>query len=62
MARPDNDQTSLRKLSLVGRKTYAVSVPVDVIKQLGWQKGDVLIVRRLGKQITVERKDKQCAE
>lgn len=58
MARPDNDQTSLRKLSLVGKKTYAVSLPVDIVKQLGWKKGDVLIVRRAGKHVSVERKDR----
>lgn len=57
MARPENDQTSIRKLNMVGKKTYAVSLPVESVKQLGWQKGDVLIVRRQGSQIVITKKE-----
>lgn len=55
MARPENDQTGMRKLNLVGRKSYAVSLPVEAIRILGWEKGDTLQVRRQGKQILIEK-------
>ena len=55
MARPDNDQTGMRKLNMVGGKSFAVSLPVDVIKQLGWKKGMTLMVRRQGNKITIEK-------
>jgi bifunctional DNA-binding transcriptional regulator/antitoxin component of YhaV-PrlF toxin-antitoxin module len=63
MARPYNDQKSIRKLSMVGKKTYAVSVPLETINELNWKKGDVLIVRRKGQLLVIEKKGEQpCAE
>lgn len=55
MARPQNDETSLRKLNFVGKKTYAVSLPIDLIKQLGWARGDDLMVRRRGSTVLIEK-------
>ena len=55
MARPDNDKTGLRKLNLVGSKSYAVSLPIDVIRVLGWKKGDNLQVRRQGDKLIIEK-------
>jgi antitoxin component of MazEF toxin-antitoxin module len=57
MARPENHQTSVRKLNFVGGKSYAVSLPIEVIKQLKWQKGDTLIVRRKADQIVIEKQE-----
>ena len=57
MARPDNDQTSIRTLSLVGAKSYAVSIPIEVIRQLQWIKGEKLVVRRIGTNIQISKKD-----
>ena len=57
MARPENHQTSVRKLSLVGGKSYAVSLPIEVIKQLKWNKGDTVIVRRQADKIVIQKKE-----
>ena len=57
MSRPENDQTGHRKLSLVGAKSFAVSIPIDIIRQLKLKKGDDLIVRRAGHKIIIEKKD-----
>lgn len=54
MARPENDQTSRRKLNLVGSKTFSVSIPIDIVRQLNLKKGNTLIVRRVGKTIVIE--------
>lgn len=40
---------------MVGGKSFAVSLPVDVIKQLGWQKGTTLMVRRQGVKVVIEK-------
>lgn len=55
MARPENDQTSRRRLGMVGAKSYAVSIPVDIIRQLKLRKGDQLVVRRSADKIIIER-------
>jgi len=59
MARPDNDQTGLRKLNMVGAKSFAVSIPIDIIKQLSWKKGDTLTVRRHANKIVIEKVEDQ---
>jgi bifunctional DNA-binding transcriptional regulator/antitoxin component of YhaV-PrlF toxin-antitoxin module len=41
----------------VGGKTFAVSLPVEVVKQLGWIKGDKLIVRRQSSSIVIQKKE-----
>lgn len=56
MARPENNQTGVRKLNLVGGKTYAVSIPIEIIRQLDWSKGDTLIVRRTASKVVIERR------
>lgn len=55
MARPENDQTGIRKLNLVGGKSYAVSLPIEIIRMIGWQKGDHLQVRRRGSEVVIEK-------
>lgn len=56
MARPENDQASIRSLSLVGAKSFAVSLPIEIIRQLGWHKSQKLIVRRMGEKVVIEKK------
>ncbi len=56
MARPENNQTSVRTLSLVGAKSFAVSLPIDIIRQLGWKKSQKLVVRRIGSKVVIEKK------
>jgi len=55
MARPENDQTGKRRLSMVGNKTYVVSIPIEIVRQLRLKKGDDLLVRRSGSKIVVEK-------
>lgn len=55
MARQQNDQLSLRKLSKVGIKSFAVTIPIEIIRQLKMKKGDDILVRRRGEQIIIEK-------
>lgn len=57
MARPENDNTSIRVLSMVGKKSFAVSLPIEIIRVLGWTKGAKLLVRRQGDKVVIERAD-----
>jgi len=40
---------------MVGKKSYAVSLPVDIVRILSWQKGDKLSVRRQGDNVLIEK-------
>jgi len=44
-------------LSLVGLKTFAVTLPISEVKRLGWKKGDQLVVRRFKQSIVIEKED-----
>ncbi|MEM6998100.1 MAG: AbrB/MazE/SpoVT family DNA-binding domain-containing protein [Patescibacteria group bacterium] len=55
MARQNTEESSVRSLTVVGKKTYSISIPIDLIKVLGWQKGDKLVVRRKSKTLVVEK-------
>jgi len=57
MPRPENELTGLRKLNLVGSKTFAVTIPIDMIKILKWKKGDILDVRRQGNKVIIENQE-----
>jgi hypothetical protein len=55
MARPENHSKNNRKLSLVGGRSYAVTLPIEMITTLGWKKGQNLVVRRDGKKVIIEK-------
>jgi len=40
---------------MVGNKTFAVSIPIDIIRQLKLSKGDEVTVRRIGNKIVIEK-------
>ena len=42
-------------LGKVGKKSYGVSLPIEIIRVLGWKKGSQLLVRRHGKKIEIEK-------
>jgi len=43
-----------RKLAAIGPgKTYYLTLPREMIKQLGWKKGEKKIVRQVGKKIII---------
>ena len=55
MARLEAHRTGRRTLNMVGGKSYAVTIPIEEIRNLGWEKGDQLIVRRFKDHLVVER-------
>jgi len=48
-------ERSVRKLVKVGGgKTYSITLPIEVIRELGWQKGQKLEVKKYGKGILIQ--------
>lgn len=54
MARRSLEEDSIRKLTRVGQGSLAVTIPVAIIKTLGLQERQKVIVRREGKKIIIE--------
>jgi bifunctional DNA-binding transcriptional regulator/antitoxin component of YhaV-PrlF toxin-antitoxin module len=37
MARSKKEEREVRKLTKVGKKTIAVTIPIEIIRELGWR-------------------------
>ena len=53
MARKPFNERHVRKITKVGGKSYAVTLPIEVIRQLGWRERQKVIVVFDGKQVIV---------
>lgn len=50
------DQRHIRQLTRNSSGTSSVTIPIEYIRDLGWRKGQPLIVRRKGKQLVINSK------
>jgi antitoxin component of MazEF toxin-antitoxin module len=44
----------VRKLSKVGKYSYAVTIPKDLIKKLGWKERQKLVVKLSGRGLNIK--------
>ena len=44
----------VRKLTLAGRATYYVTIPLSMIRSLKWKKGEKKVIRQEGEKIVIE--------
>lgn len=54
MSRRKLEDREIRKLSKRTNSTYAVTLPVEIIRELKWKNKQKLVVRRSGKKIIIE--------
>ena len=43
----------VRKLTIAGGTTYYVTIPQEMIRQLGWKKGEKKVIRLEGDKIEI---------
>jgi len=44
----------IRKLTKVAQSSYAVVIPMDIVKKLGWRERQKLVVRRVRDHVVIE--------
>jgi hypothetical protein len=54
MAHAKTASESVRKLTKVGGLSYCVTIPLDIIREFGWQERQKLVVKKRGKKLTIE--------
>jgi bifunctional DNA-binding transcriptional regulator/antitoxin component of YhaV-PrlF toxin-antitoxin module len=54
MARRKLEERNTRKLSKKSNGSYSVTLPVEAVRELGWKKGQKLVVRKSGSKIIIE--------
>lgn len=47
------DEQDIRKLTKVGQKSIAVTIPIKIVRELGWREKQKVVVRREGSGVTV---------
>ena len=53
MARKPLNERHVRKITKVGGKSYAVTLPIHIIRQLGWRERQKVVVLFDGKEVRV---------
>jgi bifunctional DNA-binding transcriptional regulator/antitoxin component of YhaV-PrlF toxin-antitoxin module len=58
MARKKIENRNIRKLSRVGNgKTYTITIPIEIIREFGWQRKQKLVVEMDKKNKVVKIRD-----
>lgn len=53
MARSKKEEREVRKLTKVGRKSIAVTIPIEIIRELGWREKQRVAVKKIKGGIVV---------
>jgi len=54
MARQPVHHRNIRKLMRLGRRSLALTLPIEIVFDLGWKKGQKVIVERRGNTIIIK--------
>ncbi len=54
MTRPRTSSQPIRKLTKSGGNSYYVTIPLDYIRNLKWQKGQKLVIQQKGEEIVIK--------
>lgn len=47
MARRKNEDTGIRKLTKVGGKSIGLTIPIELVRELGWKEKQKVVVKRV---------------
>jgi len=47
------EDKSIRKLTKVGRQSIAVTIPIEIIRELGWREKQKVVVKKSGSKLIV---------
>jgi bifunctional DNA-binding transcriptional regulator/antitoxin component of YhaV-PrlF toxin-antitoxin module len=54
MAKRAQNQSQIRKLTKLGRKSLCVTIPIEIIREFGWRERQKVVVKKSGKKIIIE--------
>jgi antitoxin component of MazEF toxin-antitoxin module len=54
MTRRKISEENIRKITKVGGSSYAVTIPLRMIKDFGWKEKQKVVVKRRGKEIVIK--------
>ena len=54
MARRKIEDRNIRKLGKSGNKSITVTIPIDIVRGLGWKSKQKVVLKRKGDKVTIE--------
>ncbi len=54
MARRKENQTNTRKLTRLGQTSLAVTLPIGLVRKLGWQERQKVVVKQSGRHLIIK--------
>jgi len=54
MARQKTNKTNIRKITKVGKQSLAVTIPIEMIRELKWRERQKVVVTKRGKSIIIK--------
>ncbi len=56
MSRQIIGNENVRKLTVLGQKSFAVTIPIEFIREFGWEAHEEVVVKKRGKRLIIKRK------
>jgi antitoxin component of MazEF toxin-antitoxin module len=53
MARKKLEERNVRKLTKVGQQSIAVTLPIEIVRELGWRERQKVVVKKSGKNLLI---------
>ncbi|MAZ40959.1 hypothetical protein CL654_02485 [bacterium] len=54
MVRRKKRDKTIRKLTKVGKHSISVTIPIEVVRELGWRERQKVTVKKSGKKLIIE--------
>ena len=54
MPRRKNEKENIRKLTKLGGKSIGLTLPIEIVRELGWKERQKVTVHRRGEKIIIE--------
>jgi hypothetical protein len=48
------EDSNIRKLTKVGNHSISVTLPIEIVRELGWKEKQKVVVKKVGKKLIIE--------
>ena len=53
MAKRAQNESGIRKLTKLGKKSICVTIPIEIIREFGWKERQKVVVKKSGRKIII---------
>jgi hypothetical protein len=53
MAKRAQNESQIRKLTKLGKKSLCVTIPIEIIREFSWKERQKLVVKKFGRKVII---------